>query len=679
MHTHSETYAAFQEKQLELASLLEEASEQLAILEMDTSKNYLWSLSEKVKSDSFKVLVVGTFKNGKSTFINSFLGKEVLPAFARPCTAVINEIIYGEEPGALLHFRSEIPEELPTSLPEPAQRHLDKYGRGEIPPMEIREDEIEQYVVIPKDKDAKETMFESPYQKLVLSWPLELLKNGVEIVDSPGLNEHKNRTDVTYGYLHKADAILMVLAADKLCAQDEMEFIEDNLKKRNFSNVYFIVNRFDQMRTETDREDIRELAQAKLGDYTAFGENGLHFVSARDALDGKLDDNSHLFLKSGMPEFEGKLANFLVNDRGRAKLTQPLKELERVLEFEALKNTIPQLRGMLESSLEELVARREAAIPKLEKLRASQEHTKQNIGRQIENAIPDIRFHINKFFTDLNTNIEAWVDEFEPTTEIGIMDIPNMKVKTEIVIKEYSEEVLRRIEIEQRDWQDNTLVPLIENKISDIFAENQESLKNFFMKLDEIKVSLSGIEAPESSNVTLGERLLAAGAGFVATGFSGATLGGLEGFNKNFVKGILTQLALIIGGIAVLGLNPFLVIGAVLALTIFKSGLNIGEKILNQIKPKIVEEIQTQVNNSAVNAIERLLDGLKRQLWEGFDPFLKGMDAEMQEVENQVNRVIEEMRQGEAETNRQKELLYSCQEKIENLLVKANDFAQVNL
>lgn len=63
-------------------------------LNIDGSKLVGWK--NKLEDDDFKVLVIGEFKNGKSTFINSMMGSKVLPAYSTPCTAVINEVKYGE-------------------------------------------------------------------------------------------------------------------------------------------------------------------------------------------------------------------------------------------------------------------------------------------------------------------------------------------------------------------------------------------------------------------------------------------------------------------------------------------------------------------------------------------------------------------------------------------------------
>ena len=82
-----------------------EASSVVSALNMEQLHDSLKKLQDKAQNDAFKIMVVGTFKNGKSTFINSFLGKDILPAYSIPTTAVINEVKYGETKRAVLHFR----------------------------------------------------------------------------------------------------------------------------------------------------------------------------------------------------------------------------------------------------------------------------------------------------------------------------------------------------------------------------------------------------------------------------------------------------------------------------------------------------------------------------------------------------------------------------------------------
>ena len=96
-------YEAFQKKRETLVTLIRELQEVLGSLDMTDTKKTLEQLEGLVQSDSFKVLVLGEFKRGKSTFINAILGSEILPAYAKPCTAIINEVKWGEPRRALLH------------------------------------------------------------------------------------------------------------------------------------------------------------------------------------------------------------------------------------------------------------------------------------------------------------------------------------------------------------------------------------------------------------------------------------------------------------------------------------------------------------------------------------------------------------------------------------------------
>ena len=67
-------YEAFQKKRDTLVTLIRELQEVLGSLDMTDTKKTLEQLEGLVQSDSFKVLVLGEFKRGKSTFINAILG-----------------------------------------------------------------------------------------------------------------------------------------------------------------------------------------------------------------------------------------------------------------------------------------------------------------------------------------------------------------------------------------------------------------------------------------------------------------------------------------------------------------------------------------------------------------------------------------------------------------------------
>lgn len=64
-------------------------------------------VKDRLEKDNFKVLVIGEFKCGKSTFINALMGKKILPSYSTPCTAVINEVVYGRDEQATLYFKDK--------------------------------------------------------------------------------------------------------------------------------------------------------------------------------------------------------------------------------------------------------------------------------------------------------------------------------------------------------------------------------------------------------------------------------------------------------------------------------------------------------------------------------------------------------------------------------------------
>lgn len=60
---------------------------------------------ERLEENRFNLVVFGEFKRGKSTFINSLLGKSVLPTAVVPLTSVITLVRYGEQERATIHFK----------------------------------------------------------------------------------------------------------------------------------------------------------------------------------------------------------------------------------------------------------------------------------------------------------------------------------------------------------------------------------------------------------------------------------------------------------------------------------------------------------------------------------------------------------------------------------------------
>lgn len=649
-----------------LGGMLCNASEVIKDLNMSAASDNLDKLSKKVNNDTFKIQVIGTFKNGKSTFINSLLGEAVLPAYALPCTAVINEVKYGEEKEAILYFRNPLPENLPASISPKALAHMQKHNMKDVPPLHIEYSELEDYVVIPMGEDPKEMLLESPYEKVELFWPLEMLKEGVEIIDSPGLEEDDTRTRVTMDYLAKADAILFVLNACQLCSMSEIEFIENNLHEYGFTDPFFIVNRFDLI-PDNQREGIMRFAKMKLSE---FSTNEIFYVSAQQALDGETQGNAALYEKSQMGVFTKRLSEFLTKDKGRIKLSQPSRELKRILNNEALYKVIPNQRAMLDSSLEEVKARYDAAKPRLEMLRTKKEQVISKLKLKIEQSKNEFKRAYNRNCLSVAEMIPGWINAFQPKNKFSV--IPT-KSKATVVISEITEHVAGKLESQQKEWKKSVLQPLVEERSKYIFESEEQDLKNLFAEIDSFNMSVSGQPIVNPDTVPLWQRITTALGGLLIGDLGIAISGGINGFSKDLAK----VAGLEIGAGALLyfigALNPFTLV-AILLTSIITSWKTSSSTAMKRTKEMVSDQIVKQLSANADEDSSQKAEAICQKLDDIANSVSTAIDAEIRQAEEQVQSIIAEMQQGQACIDARKKVINSCENKITALSTELDAF-----
>lgn len=654
----NENFGEFQKHQQELASILRDAAQVSKELEMSRDKE-LASLSEKVHNDTFKIMVTGTFKNGKSTFINAMLGEEILPAYAVPCTAVINEVKYGEQKKAILHFRNPLPEVLPEKLAPAAAAHMKRHQGKPIPPMEIPYSEIEDYVVIPMGADEKQTKLQSPYEKVELFYPLELLKNGVEIIDSPGLNEDETRTKVTMDYLAKIDAILYVLNANAICAGDEMRFVEKDLKGNCIESVFFVVNRFDQIRPR-EQPQVRQYAQMKIKEF--YPQPELFCLSALNALDGRLDHDEKLVADSGILALEKRLTEFLTKEKGKAKLAMPAKQVRQILSNDALSVVIPRQHSLLENSLIELQKKHDSIQPKLVMAEEERNQRASEMDSKIQRAGRKFERLAKRRLNDLINSIPAWVEEYEPVNSLGM--IPT-KATAGKVVEEISDYLKNKISAEMQDWQTNVLSVEIEDEAKAIFDSAERDFSKIFDQIDQINVELTG-QNYNTKTVNFWSRVAGAAGGILLGDIGLAFSGGVNGLGKEFAK----TAALEFGAgfvLALFGLlNPFTIIAVILGSFLLNLGAN-ANRAMDKLKAQISEQAVLNISQNAEDQALTIADGIEKNFHSVEQQIVNSVSRELNDLKKQMEAVIQEKQRGEGEVAARRETLKQCEEKIHKL------------
>ncbi|HPS31123.1 MAG TPA: dynamin family protein [bacterium] len=646
-------YKIFNEKKARLLKFIYESENIYNSLGMQSRAETSEKLIKKIKEDGFKAIVIGEFKRGKSTFINALLGDEILPAFATPCTAVINEVKYGEQKKAVLHFKNPLPENANYSYKPEIEVHIKKYADQKIPPITIRVEELEDYVVIPDPaKDQNNSVAESPYSKVELFYPLDLCKNGVEIIDSPGLNEHGTRTKVTTDYLSEVDAILFAMSCQALASASEMEFIENKIRFFGHEEIFFICNRFDEVR-EKEKERVVSYAKSKLGPQTKFGESGVFFISAAEALDGKIDKNSELVEKSRLPLFEKRLTDFFTNERGKVKLNQPLKEL-LAGHKEIVKEEIPRQLKMLEISTEEIERKYEAALPRLKEAEHKRDQIMKKIASGRMRLKTDVRTQTSIEMRDLADKVNEWVVSYEPENKFKFIGGEGTKKQIENLSTEIISYLSKRFEKEQDEWAKNKLTPLVVQHFEEIKENIDDSIELFLKDIENIKADVSGFkfENKENGDVSGLEKVLSAAGGFIIGGAGSAFVGATMG-SKEMLKSLVPNIALALGAILIGITNPFILIPMLLGAG-FVQGLLKASSVTDNTKIKVAEEYSRKIKEKVFEISEEISEKVFQQT----DTFEKsvdfGLNKEINSIKQTVDTILKEKRKGEEQVAERK-------------------------
>ncbi len=192
------------------------------ISELDDSQaNKLHSQIKDLTSRKDLVIgVVGEFKRGKSSLINSIIQRDLLPSDILPATAAIciikssleEEIILRYTDGRLEHLQCE-------------KSVLERISRGG----DINSEEIRQATIKIKNSTLKDLIF----------------------IDTPGVNDLSEfRIQLTYEILPNCDVLLFLLDPAAPLKKTEAKFLEEKILSFGINEILFILSKIDQLSSE---------------------------------------------------------------------------------------------------------------------------------------------------------------------------------------------------------------------------------------------------------------------------------------------------------------------------------------------------------------------------------------------------------------------------------------------
>lgn len=656
-------------KKKQLLQSIQQASGIMKELNMSKEYGLCSELYKKLREDTFKVVVMGRFKVGKSTFINALLGSgDVLPAQATPCTAVINEVKYSKERYAIIHFKHPIPSPLPRLAPN-IKKYIEGFKGKRVSPIKVDAKYLNQFVVIDDEaENQKDGVAQTPFSKAEIYWDLPICEQGVEIIDTPGLDENMSRTDVTKNYLSQADAIIFVMDCTAPCALSEMQSIDNDVLKAGHEYIIFVCNKINIVK-EKERESIKQHMNKMLQSKTKLGVKGIYYLNAEEAKDGSAENDQEKYIHSGMAAFEAELDEVLAKKRGTIKLLQPARQIKTAIEY-AIATAIPNERKMLESSTQEINQRLQRELPNLERLRQEKELIASQIENEISKICRDVDLMLQHRYNDIVTSLPEWVNGISCANSVSWNPF-KVKESIRVFSEELIENLQHKLTSEQEQWQESELQPFVTNRFQVMAQKFQATITRIFVDIEKIKLRIAGVD--DSQVAGSGERIAALVAGFFGGGITGAAVGGTLGFSKEFIATIVAQIALgVILGSIIGATNPFTLVAVIVAGLI---GMGAGlTKIEEKIRKKISEQVTDQLRNDRDESIRKAIGIIRQNLEKGSSDLSGAIDNELQSVEDLVNQIRRDKQMGEQQVRERIAKLEQNQTTFQGLLTNIKAF-----
>jgi len=308
-----------------------------SIVENTSTEEQLKAILAKLDHQSFSIGITGVMNAGKSTMLNALLGQEVLGTAVIPETANLTVIKYAKEPFAEVDFWNtkewqkieesalnlkgmesfikETREHFGTSL----SSFVTKKGKKEY----IGLEDLSLYTSA-KHSNKKCNLV----KQVTLYTNLKFVQDGVQIVDTPGLDDPViQREEITLEYLSSCDLLIHLMNAAQAATKKDIDFIIDALLYRNVAQLLIVITRIDAIK------------EKELQEVIAYTKDSIKARLSEQNKDAKLDE---IIAKIVFIPMAGKLALMHKTHRKAEALS---------LGYDFEKTGLPQLERYLEEVL----------------------------------------------------------------------------------------------------------------------------------------------------------------------------------------------------------------------------------------------------------------------------------------------------------------------------------------
>ncbi|WP_243713865.1 dynamin family protein [Nostoc sp. 106C] len=592
---------------------------------------------EKNQSQRFRLAVVGEFSQGKSTLLNALLGETIQPAREIPCSGTVTVLKYGKRKRVVCLYKDGREEEIPFD------EYQQKASISEDAAIDCLSDELAQ-------SEIEELIFEHP--------DLELCSSGVEIVDSPGLNEHPERTAITQKLLANTDAVIFLTNASRPLTEGERNLLHDLKVHLNggketepANNLFVICNFMDLIRTEKGREQIKQrITKFVQGENPIIsGVNRVHFISAQAALDailaGKEDEHLQDFRK-----FTSSIENFLIFERGLLKNQRSTNDINNLIQktlasLNQAQNTLEGKIKISEVETQKILEQIGEASGRDVKIRLIAENIKEEVFTQ---AIESWKDWYEGLYQRMVDKSQFWYSEHSPVWS------------QDKLIRDYTNQFIRNLSEEIDKWGNEKLKQVILREYVEVLDAHIE------YELDAIQADFKNLDIETKSNFSEQLKLSINGISDDFMGFAG--IGGGIG-----IGGALAAALVVFTGVGFIAIIVTSVIAAIAGS--FGLGMLDIDGIHIQIKSKVLElgfqkfeESLDKVADKLSEIIDTVFDGKVESASRVIGEAISLYENLLEQQEKVHQETLEEREADKAWISQKYQELYLVQNNLESII-----------
>jgi hypothetical protein len=300
-----------------------------------------------LESDQFTVAFVAEFSRGKTELINALFfadyGRRLLPSTAGRTTMCPTELFYDHEAErpyvrllpietrlqdiGLLDLKKDVEQWVtyPLDLASPAQ--VEDTLREVVRTRRVTLEEAVRLGMYNPDNDPHRihpiTHVDIPrWRHALISFPHPLLKQGLTILDTPGLNALGSEPELTVTMLPSAQSVLFLLAADTGVTRTDLDIWQHHIKGFHSSRrrgLMVVLNKTDTLWDDLAQEDSvgktidgQCASSAKI---LGIDKQNIFPVSAKMGLQAKIQGDDALLRKSELNTLDQYLSDTILNSR----------------------------------------------------------------------------------------------------------------------------------------------------------------------------------------------------------------------------------------------------------------------------------------------------------------------------------------------------------------------------